>query len=176
MKNLLLAGMAAVAAFGVSASAQAAGGVITLSELTPGSGNYTGAFSASHAGSFTDTWTFETVLPGFADASVINIAFNAAADIDFTAATLNGIPLHIVNSTTDPLSTAYTLTQVFSAGGTNTLILSGISGGSSSYSGTVNYSVSAVPEPATWAMMIGGFGIAGVAMRRRARRVAVSFA
>ena len=25
----------------------------------------------------------------------------------------------------------------------------------------------AVPEPATWGMMIGGFAIAGVAMRRR---------
>ena len=29
--------------------------------------------------------------------------------------------------------------------------------------------VAAVPEPATWAMMIGGFGIAGAAMRRRAK-------
>jgi hypothetical protein len=33
----------------------------------------------------------------------------------------------------------------------------------------------AVPEPATWAMMIAGFGMAGVAMRR-SRKVAVSFA
>ncbi len=33
---------------------------------------------------------------------------------------------------------------------------------------------SAVPEPATWAMMIGGFGIVGGAMRRRARRVALA--
>ena len=30
-------------------------------------------------------------------------------------------------------------------------------------------SVSAVPEPATWMMMIGGFGVAGVAVRRRRR-------
>ena len=28
-----------------------------------------------------------------------------------------------------------------------------------------------VPEPATWAMMIGGFGLAGAAMRRRATKV-----
>lgn len=27
----------------------------------------------------------------------------------------------------------------------------------------------AIPEPATWAMMLGGFGLAGAAMRRRAR-------
>ena len=34
--------------------------------------------------------------------------------------------------------------------------------------------VNAVPEPATWAMMIGGFGLAGAAMRRR--RTVVRFA
>ena len=33
---------------------------------------------------------------------------------------------------------------------------------------------SAAPEPATWAMMVGGFGLAGVAMRRR--KMATSFA
>lgn len=32
-----------------------------------------------------------------------------------------------------------------------------------------NFSISAVPEPATWAMMIGGFGAAGVTLRRRRR-------
>ena len=32
-----------------------------------------------------------------------------------------------------------------------------------------------VPEPATWAMMVGGFGMVGGAMRARRRRTAVSF-
>ena len=35
--------------------------------------------------------------------------------------------------------------------------------------------VAAIPEPATWAMMIGGFGLIGVASRR-SRRPAVTFA
>jgi PEP-CTERM motif len=35
--------------------------------------------------------------------------------------------------------------------------------------------VTAVPEPASWAMMIGGFGLIGAAARRRSRP-AVSFA
>jgi hypothetical protein len=35
-------------------------------------------------------------------------------------------------------------------------------------------STPAIPEPATWAMMIGGFGMAGAAMRRRTRVTAVS--
>lgn len=33
----------------------------------------------------------------------------------------------------------------------------------------------AVPEPATWAMMVAAFGLVGFAMRRRASRVAASF-
>jgi PEP-CTERM motif len=38
-----------------------------------------------------------------------------------------------------------------------------------------NGRVGAVPEPATWAMMIGGFGAIGGAMRYRRRRTSVSF-
>lgn len=34
-------------------------------------------------------------------------------------------------------------------------------------SGEIVLGVAAVPEPATWAMMIGGFGLAGAALRRR---------
>ena len=34
----------------------------------------------------------------------------------------------------------------------------------------------AVPEPATWAMMIGGFGAIGGAMRYRRRKIAVTYA
>ena len=33
---------------------------------------------------------------------------------------------------------------------------------------TVTTNATTVPEPATWAMMIGGFGLAGAALRRRA--------
>jgi hypothetical protein len=40
---------------------------------------------------------------------------------------------------------------------------------------TAGVSIAAVPEPATWAMFIGGFGLIGGAMRRR-RKVSVSFA
>ena len=50
--------------------------------------------------------------------------------------------------------------------------------GRSAYFGTENMAVSplaAVPEPATWAMMIGGFGLVGGTLRGR-RKVAVRFA
>ena len=49
--------------------------------------------------------------------------------------------------------------------------------GSSSYvTVTTSPVAAAVPEPATWAMMIGGFGAVGGAMRYRRRKTTVSFA
>lgn len=38
-----------------------------------------------------------------------------------------------------------------------------------------NVSITAVPEPASWALMIAGFGLVGSAMRRRRETVRVSF-
>ncbi|MES2894457.1 MAG: PEPxxWA-CTERM sorting domain-containing protein [Pseudomonadota bacterium] len=42
--------------------------------------------------------------------------------------------------------------------------------------GQVRYDVSAVPEPATWAMMIIGFGAVGGAVRNQRRRQTLAFA
>lgn len=39
-----------------------------------------------------------------------------------------------------------------------------------------NVSITAVPEPATWGMMILGFGLIGAAIRRRNMRTSVTFA
>lgn len=53
----------------------------------------------------------------------------------------------------------------------------GISNFGRSFNGSLSYTVNAaVPEPATWAMMIGGFGAIGGAMRYRRRKASVSFA
>jgi hypothetical protein len=40
---------------------------------------------------------------------------------------------------------------------------------------TASNNVGAVPEPASWALMLGGFGLTGMAMRRRAK-VRVTYA
>ena len=44
----------------------------------------------------------------------------------------------------------------------------GTSGGGGSVTGSITFpGVTGVPEPTTWAMMIGGFGLVGASMRRR---------
>jgi hypothetical protein len=48
------------------------------------------------------------------------------------------------------------------------ITFTGASGGN--FNGTGN--LTAVPEPATWAMMIMGFGLVGGVMRRRSMKVA----
>lgn len=58
------------------------------------------------------------------------------------------------------------------AGALNTIRVVGTSGTrGGSYSGTATFSATSVPEPASWAMMLGGFGLMGAALRRRAMRV-----
>ena len=42
--------------------------------------------------------------------------------------------------------------------------------------GVIGINVNAVPEPATWAMMIAGFGFVGAAARRRRTKVQVTYA
>jgi len=71
-------------------------------------------------------------------------------------------PVLFTGTTSDPtlLTGTFTLTQFLGPG---------------RYTLTVT-DISAVPEPASWAMMIAGFGMAGAALRRRKTSAQVSFA
>lgn len=99
---------------------------------------------------------------------ITSTSASAATNIDFSvgSVTLNGIAL-----TFDALATAtehgflYNLPLI--AGQNNVLSVSGTSGGQASYSGTLAFAASVVPEPGTWMLMIAGIGAIGVALRRR---------
>jgi len=57
----------------------------------------------------------------------------------------------------------------------NTIQVIGTVTGSNGYTGTATFAASAIPEPASWAMMLVGFGAIGAASRRRRVRTSVSF-
>lgn len=68
------------------------------------------------------------------------------------------------------------LSQYFTAGTTIDFAV-GNGGNGYNYDSTfLSASVASVPEPATWAMMLGGFGIAGATLRRRRAAVRVTYA
>ncbi|HEV2570009.1 PEPxxWA-CTERM sorting domain-containing protein [Sphingomonas sp.] len=71
--------------------------------------------------------------------------------------------------------------NVFGTGATLSLSVAGIqsvrfysNGGTVAFDNFEFGDLSAVPEPASWAMMIAGFGLAGAAARRRRERLAIA--
>lgn len=179
MKNALYAAAAAVALFAVAPASA------TVVNLTQNGAFYTGTFESQGiaAGDFTHTWTF---LPPIG---------NAKASISFS---------HLAADPTDPEDQALELIDVTLDGfslltyfdpqslGANALLISfplfpgdgvtpheiivkGTGYGNTSYSGTINFRVLPVPEPATWGMMVAGIAAVGASMRRRSQKVRVAF-
>jgi len=147
----------ALAAVPAQATTFAGNGAVTVV-------NGTGSFydSAIPSGAFTDVINYTVPSQGTADLDIIYFRF-AVSRITGLTATFNGTPLNFMQVGN---SFAGTLTTAVSQG-PQTLEISGISSGNGSYAGNVGFSP--VPEAATWAMMIAGVGIAGIALRRRRR-------
>jgi len=100
-----------------------------------------------------------------------NSRMGGGADIDFSAIDLNGVAFE--QHSFDADAEAWDLNDVVLGAGVHTITLHGaVVKGPASYSGTLN--IAAVPEPATWAMMIMGFGGMGAVLRRR-KPATVSF-
>jgi hypothetical protein len=123
------------------------------------------------AGSFDNTFTFDVgSLPGTAGGTISSIRVSSLTDIDFTSVTLNGEDFDIDSTGTVEFRH---ITLPVSAG-LQTINVKGTSGGNASYDGVISFAP--VPEPATWAMMVGGFGLVGGAMRRRKSQIRVTYA
>jgi hypothetical protein len=97
---------------------------------------------------------------------------NGPDDVDITAAFLTGtgiagsIPLAPNPSNTDLIEN-YAVAGLPLGAGTYTLTVQGTRGDNGSFGGNVAFSANQLPEPATWAMMLFGFGAMGWQLRRR---------
>ncbi|HEV2594372.1 MAG TPA: FxDxF family PEP-CTERM protein [Sphingomicrobium sp.] len=146
-------------------------------------------------GNFTDIFTFQSPFPatgsGSVTTSLASLAFGSAIDTDLLSVLFNGMPAPVIYRDAAGnvcptkgvgscgASTQFALTNVpilFGPGNFNTITVNGLSRGNGSYGGQGTLVPRAVPEPATWAMMLLGFGAIGFSMRRRRRPVLAQIA
>ena len=82
----------------------------------------------------------------------------------------DGNPCGTVRSTTCGIFETWAIQGVNIVSGIqNEIRVVGVSRGNGAFGGDATFVPSAVPEPATWGMMLLGFGAIGFSMRRRRR-------
>ena len=167
--------LAVVSAFGFAPAASAA-------TFLPGSPNFTvrgdifsGPISADFGnsgiaeGTFQDIFQF--IIPqtgvGSGSLSTSTTAFGVSTDTDITSVLINGLTAARMVSA-DGLSEFFSISNVpITSGAVNQIVVNGVSRGQGSFGGNATFVPSAVPEPATWAFMLIGFGAVGYSMRKR---------
>lgn len=162
--------------------------------ITPGDPEFTvsgdifsGAISATlgrsgiEAGNFIDTYLFEIPQFGTGSGSLstsASLGLGSVTDTDILSVTVNGLLATLTKENGGLFEFAGISGVPIVPGVINEIVVSGFSRGEGSYGGNATFQPNAaVPEPATWAMMLMGFGAIGFAMRRRRQdRVRVRFA
>lgn len=187
IKSALLGGLGAIALLATAPAALAADflpgdphfqvvGDITDGPVTAYIGN-----SGIAEGNFTDRFIFRIDQDGFGSGSVSTSTtrIGSATDVDFTSVRIiaGGTVYDAVISFADAGKTEFASVNgvPISFGEENIIEISGYSHGAGSYGGQATF-LPAVPEPATWAMMIAGFGLVGAGMRRRRTAANVTLA
>lgn len=126
---------------------------------------YTAGFERSPgiAGAFTDVYTFVPQLTdgSWVSGSLSNIAVRGVGDLGITSVSLNGVNF------TKYGASYWELTDTLLPAGVLTLTIVGTLSNGGSYGGDINVLLAPVPEPETYAMMLGGLGLLGFMARRR---------
>ena len=129
-------------------------------------------------GNFTANFTFLSPINGLGSATSSNVIVSgmAGTNIDFTGAFLNGNAGVVINFGNASTAWVFDAPVLF---GLNNLSFTGVLNPGGNQTGdalaTGSLTIAAVvPEPATWALFILGFGTVGHTMRRRSSKVRVA--
>ena len=188
MKRIFLTTIAAAAAFAAAPAAQAANFIPGDSQFVVSNGD-NGTISARIGNtikvgtvaapvSFTDMYYFMVGQNGLGSGGLTTTTslLNRSTNLDITSVDINGTMATLTKDAQGFVESASLIGLNLVAGATNILTVTGVARGNGSYGGDITFSPTAVPEAATWAMMLIGFGAMGVALRYRRRTTKVSFA
>jgi len=126
---------------------------------------------------FFDTGFTENVLLG--SWNITQTAFYSASNALFGGTQLASYAFPGPSATTqtfDALSNNLSLTGPYSVTHQYHIVAPATGGPISRAQSTISVTATAVPEPATWALMLGGFGLAGTMLRSRKSDVKVGYA
>jgi hypothetical protein len=146
-----------------------------LTSGTPTSPSITANFGNgfSSALSFDDSFLFTIPQNGVGSGSISTSFSSLANKLTITGLWINGTS-YVVPSNASGQFLAVSGIPILN-GVLNTIRVTGLtSSHGGTYSGTLTFAATTVPEAATWAMMFAGFGLIGATMRRR--RTSVTFA
>jgi hypothetical protein len=134
-------------------------------------------------GTFSDTYQFRVGADGVGSGNLSTSFSTSLAEILISSIVINGATYFATPNGTGTGQTFSVsdipITSFFnpsSPGTVNTIVVNGqVRGETGSYQGGLTFNASAVPEPATWAMMLVGFGAIGAISRSQRRSIAVRF-
>lgn len=176
MKKILACTLATASIAAVSTPANAAVYLNGIEDalLALGGSQVFGAQLIDEPGIFSHQFNFNITLDSAAN-SVVSTTLLGGNDIDFSSILLDGHAF-VQTGFDGPGAETWELSPTLIGAGAHSIFVNGSvvgTTGDGSYSGTLN--VTAVPEPATWAMMLLGFAVVGGAMRRRERQTRVRY-
>lgn len=125
-------------------------------------------------GTFTDDFKFTINQFGMGTGAIVTTALSTMSTnyIDFLSVSFNGVSIPITTSTVPVIvQTAAKGGVPITSGYMNDLQVTYTTKGAGSYGGQLTFEA-AVPEVATWATFLLGFGVIGFALRRKNARVA----
>jgi len=183
MKRIIFSAVTAMAAIAAAPNAQAATFPVGGSNFTATAGpngTFSGAFfnTGIAAGTFTDVFTFTLPANGVGSGTVTTSTnfVGSPNDLDFTSVLINSTAASITRLGNGAFEFAFTNMVPIVAGQLNTITVTGLSRGNGAYGGQASFIPSAVPEPATWALMLVGFAMVGATARFRRRSTKVVYA
>lgn len=183
-KKLLL-GVAVAGALGIAgiASSASAATLVNVGTLppadpyfyltsgTPTSPTITANFGATITGpstAFDDIFQFTIPQNGVGSGSLSTSFSSALNQLTISQVLINGVSEPLLSSSGGQSLTVNGIP--ITSGVLNTIEVRGTTSASNAaatFTGTATFAARAIPEPASWALMIGGFGLIGAALRRK---------